>query len=149
MIRALTVLAAGLLLSGCTSALPLASAFAPRLGQPPVEVHSQTSVVLAKDDFVLLRTNLVGCSKGFSLLGLITIYPPTLTQAMNRLYSASAIQEGKPQTLAHLVIEQSSSFWILFAIPQVSVRADLVQFNPALEPKVETLRPSPENPPPR
>jgi len=93
---------------------------------------------------VLVKTNVLGKSKGFSLLGLITIYPATLTKAMNRMYSAAQMTPGQPQTLAHLIIEQSSSYWILFGIPQVQVRADIVQFSP----EVKHVEPEPVPQPP-
>ena len=121
-----------LLLNGCTSIVPLSSLLSsPSKGTPPLQVHEQTSVELAEANFHLVRTNVVGQSKGFSLLGIVTIYPATLTKAMGRLYGNAQMNEGTPQTVCHLVIEQSSTYWILFGIPQVTVRADIVQFNPA------------------
>jgi hypothetical protein len=131
--------AAALLLGGCASVVPLAASVAPRLGQMPADIRSQTSVGLDEGNFVLVRTNVVGESKGFSLLGLITITPPTVTEAMSRLYAAAAMEEGKPQTMAHMVVDQSSSFWILFAIPKVTVRADVVEFtSPRRKPQQKT-----------
>lgn len=75
----------------------------------------------------------MGRSRGFSLLGLITIYPATLTKAMNRMYTSAHMELGQPQTSAHIVIEQTSSYYILFGIPEVDVRADVVQFNPLVK----------------
>jgi hypothetical protein len=113
-----------------------------------LQVHEQTSVKLAQDNFVLVRTNVVGRSRGFSLLGLITIYPATLNKAMNRLYVAAQMREGQPQTVAHLVVEQSSSYYILFGIPEVDARADIVEFTPEAAP-LNSNPPPPEPPPPR
>jgi hypothetical protein len=47
---------------------------------------------------------------------------------MDRLYAQAQMSPGAPQTIAHLVIEQTSTYWILFGIPEVTVRADVVEF---------------------
>jgi len=98
-----------------------------------LEVHSETSVTLQEANFVTLRTNVVGTSKGFKLLGFITLSPATLNTALNQLYANAEIQPGRPQTLAHLIVECSGTYAILFSIPQVTARADLIEFLPADE----------------
>ena len=40
------------------------------------------------------------------------------------------MQLGASQTAAHLIVEHSSSYWILFGIPKVEAHADIVEFNP-------------------
>ena len=130
MIRVFMVLVMGLFLSGCAAIAPLALLSHPSGGAPPVQVHEETRVSLARDNFTLVKTNVWGQSRGFSLLGFITIYPATLNKAMKRMYGAAEMQPGQPQTMAHLIIEQSSSYLILFAIPKIEVRADVVEFNP-------------------
>jgi hypothetical protein len=134
MIKALFILAAGALLCGCTSVAPVASSMAGPLSQQPVQANTHTAVNLSEGNFVVVKTNVVGRSKGFSLLGLITIYPATTTKAMSRLYAEAGMQEGKPKTVAHLVIEHSSMYFLLFSIPETTVRADIVQFNSKVEP---------------
>ena len=106
-----------------------------------MQITEQTGVKLARDNFVLVKTNVLGWSKGFSLLGLITICPATMTEAMSRMYAAAQMCPGKPQTVAHLTVERSSSYWVLFGIPKVEVRADIVQFVPKAKPR-ERLKPS-------
>ena len=108
----------------------------------------ETQVKLARDNFVLVRTNVVGRSRGFSLLGLITIYPATLNKAMNRLYASAGLRSGHPQTIAHLVIEQTGSYWILFGIPEVDARADIIEFKPAPPPTPPPRPPPPPGMPP-
>jgi hypothetical protein len=93
-------------------------------------VHDQTSVSLAQDNFVLVKTNVYGVSKGFSLLGFITICPARLTKAMDRMYASAEMRPGSAQTVAHLIIEPSSGYWILFGLPRVEVHADIVEFRP-------------------
>ncbi len=133
--KGLALIGSGILLSGCAAIAPLSSLISsPGSGPPPLQVHEQTRVSLAEDNFTLIKTNVVGLSKGFSLLGLITVYPPTLTKAMSRMYASAQMRSGEPQTVAHMVIEQSTSYYILFGIPKVEVRADIIQFNPAVRP---------------
>ena len=133
MIRILLLLVLGSFMSGCAALAPLSAISHPPGAAPAVQVHEQTSVNLARNNFTLVKTNVWGQSRGFSLLGFITIYPATLTKAMDRMYGAAAMQPGKPQTVAHLVVEQSSSYWILFAIPKIEARADIVEFNPEVK----------------
>jgi len=73
-----------------------------------VQANTHTVVNLSEGNYVVVKTNVVGRSKGFSLLGLITIYPATTTKAMGRLYAEAGMQEGRAKTVAHLVIEPSS-----------------------------------------
>ena len=141
MIRVLPALVCCILLNGFAALVPLSSLLTtPSTGTPPVQVHEQTSVKLAEDNFILVRTNVVGSSRGFSLLGVLTIQPATINTAMNRLYAAAQLQPGRPQSIAHLVMEQTSSYWILFGIPRIDVRADIVEFVPS-------RRPPPPSPP--
>lgn len=125
-----------LALSGCAAVAPLTSVLgnggAPGTG---LDVHSQTSVRLEEGNFVTVRTNLVGSSKGFKLLGFITLRPATLSEAMDQLYGKAEAQPGRPQTLAHLIVEHSGIYVILFSIPRVTVRADLVEFQPVRQPE--------------
>jgi hypothetical protein len=152
--RGLLLTIACLLLNGCAALAPYSSLVSmPEGGSPPREVHEQTRVGLDRDNFVLVKTNVWGRSKGFSLLGVITIVPPTLTKAMTRMYASAQMRPGEPQTVAHLVIEQTSSFWILFGIPKIEVRSDIVEFNPEVKaraqvnPKQAPAGPPDERPP--
>jgi hypothetical protein len=142
MVRGLILLVGCLLISGCAALAPAGSSVSPLLGpSPPMQITQQTSVKLARDNFVLVKTNVLGRSKGFSLLGLITICPATMTEAMTRMYAAAQMRPGKPQTVAHLTVERSSSYWVLFGIPNVDVRADIVQFIPKAKTS-ERVKPS-------
>ncbi len=129
--RASWFIAAGsLLFAGCASlsTVPLTSLLPPSGAN--ADVHSQTSVRLEEANFRVVKTNLVGHCKGFALVGLITIVPAEYAKALDRLYAQAQLQSGKAQTLAHLTVERSSLFLILFSVPKVSVRADLVEFVP-------------------
>ena len=131
--RVLIYLVCCTVLSGCAAVGPLTGALGGAGPAASVEIHSQTSIKLQEGNFVTVRTNVVGSSKGFKLLGFITLYPATLNKAMNRLYADAEVQHGRPQTLAHLIVEHSGIYVILFSIPQVTARADLVEFLPIQE----------------
>ena len=147
MVKMLVALAACLLFTGCAALVPLSSLLSTPTGGPGAQIHDETTVKLNQSNFVLVKTNVTGVSKGFSLLGIITIVPATLTKAMARMYSAAQMREGQPQTVSHLIIEPSTTYWILFGIPRVTVRADIVQFFPTVTKTEigESPRPMPPN----
>ncbi len=77
-----------ILLSGCAAAtaLPLGS----MLGSPnasALNVYHTTGDTPGKKQFfrLVVKTNVVGQTSGFSLLGVVTIVPAKFTKAMNRL----------------------------------------------------------------
>lgn len=74
-----------------------------------------------------MKTNVQGECKGFSLLGIITIVPAQFSTATNRLYGQEQVQQGRPQALVNVVVERSRAYLILYSIPKVSIRADLVE----------------------
>jgi hypothetical protein len=127
---ALLVVAA--LAGGCAagSALSVASL----VGSPnatALEIHNQTEVRIQEKNFVVVKTNVMGQSKGFSLLGILTIVPAKFTKAMGRLYVQADMQKGRPQTLANLIMEKDSLYLILFSLPRTAIRADVIEFTPA------------------
>jgi hypothetical protein len=127
----LAVALLALLAGGCAavSVLPLAAL----MGSPnaaALEIHSQTDIRLEAADFIVTKPNVVGESEGFSLLGILTIVPPKFTQAMNRLFTQAEMQPGRPQTLANMVAEHNSSYFILYSVPRISIRADVIEFMP-------------------
>lgn len=89
---------------------------------------SATTVDLTRNNYRIVKSNAIGESHGFRLLGLIPFASPTYTGAMSDLYSKAGVAEGKAQALANVTQEQSSIYLILFSIPKVTVRADIVEF---------------------
>src|SRR5512146_1043391 len=71
-----------------------------------LEIHNQTELKLSEGNFSVMRTNVVGQSRGFSLLGFITLVPARFQTAMDRLYGKAQMQAGRPQTLGNLVMEK-------------------------------------------
>jgi hypothetical protein len=119
------------LAGGCAalSALPVGSV----LGSPnssSVQIYNTTQARLQERNFIVIKTNLIGESKGFSLLGILPIVPAKFTKAMSRLYMQAEMQPGRSQTIVNLIMEQESTYLILFSIPRTSIRADLIEFIP-------------------
>jgi hypothetical protein len=128
LLRVWGLAALGAVLTGCAAVAPLSSALTGHAPAGDLDIHTQTTVRLDDANFVTVRTNVVGSSKGFKILGFITIYPATFDKAMGRLYANAQAEEGRPQTLAHLAVEHSAVYVILFSIPKVTTRADLIEF---------------------
>ena len=120
-----------LLLTGCP--VPPAATSLP-LSLPPIaaaggaQITSGTQVKLSQPNFRLVRADIVGSSTGFKLLGIFTFKSPEYAEAITRLYKKAGISIGKAQTLVNVVYEQTQSYFILFSLPKITVRADLVEF---------------------
>jgi hypothetical protein len=117
------------LLGGCAALpfLPGSSSLLPS-GSANADFHSGTAVRLEQANFTTVKTNVVGQTKGFALLGIITLVPARFSTAMDRLYGHAEVRPGAAQTLANVVVERSSTYLILYSIPRVSIRADVVEF---------------------
>jgi hypothetical protein len=90
-----------------------------------------TEVQLLGNNYRVLQTNVTAKSAGFRLLGFITIKSPSYVTAMSRLYARARVTEGRPQALANVVHETGGMNLILFSLPKIRVRADLVEFTGA------------------
>jgi hypothetical protein len=114
---------------GCAAmtALPLSS----MLGSPnssALNVYHTTEIRLEQRNFVVVKTNVVGQTSGFSLLGVITIVPAKFTKALSRLYANADMRPGQSQTIVNMNINQDSTYLILFSIPRTYVSGDVVEF---------------------
>lgn len=128
MIKLLKILPASCLLSGCAAAvqaLPALSGLNPSLA---TQVLTATSVQLSKGNYRIVKANAIGTSTGFSLLGLFTLRSPQYDEAVSELYKLGGVSEGKAQTIANVMHQNSSSYFILFALPKITVRADVIEF---------------------
>lgn len=97
-------------------------------GEKQSGVLHSTEVQLVGNNYRVLQTNVVAKSGGFKLLGLISIKSPSYVVAMSRLYAKAQVEEGSPQALANVVHETGGLNFILFSLPKIRVRADLVEF---------------------
>jgi hypothetical protein len=90
-------------------------------------LHS-TQVQLAGNNYRVLQTNVTAKSGGFKVLGFITIKSPSYVKAVSRLCAKAGVEEGQPQAFANFVYETGGMNLILFSLPKIRVRADLVEF---------------------
>ncbi|WP_206054840.1 DUF6567 family protein [Nitrosococcus wardiae] len=96
-----------------------------------------TSVNLSKKNYRIVKADVTGSSWGFKLLGLITLKPVSYANAITELYQKAGVSTGKAQALANVSQQKSSPFFILFSIPRITFRADLVEFTEGLPPEGE------------
>src|SRR6202000_965642 len=86
------------IVGGCAGAAALPSTFSSlNPNTSALEIHNQTEVKLTEGNFVVVKTNVVGQARGFSLLGFITVSPARFQTAMDRLYVSAQMQSGKAQ----------------------------------------------------
>jgi hypothetical protein len=130
-VRVLLLMPILLSLTGCPAAFPLVADLPMGLsagGGGGTNVTSTTRVVLSRPNFRLIRANAIGESTGFKLLGLLTFKSPEYAEAITRLYRQAGISGGRPQTFVNVVYDQTSTFFLLFSLPKITVRGDLVEF---------------------
>ncbi|HUW31152.1 MAG TPA: DUF6567 family protein [Planctomycetota bacterium] len=89
---------------------------------------STTNVSLAQDNYLVVKSNVIGNSSGFKLLGLLPLSAPRYTAAMADLYENASIREGRAYALTNVIQERSTTYIILFSVPRLTVRADIVEF---------------------
>jgi hypothetical protein len=96
-------------------------------GQQPL-LQTTTMVQLTSQNYRIVKTNVVGTDWGVNLLGLVPIVSPKYVTVMKQLYDAGEVAEGKPQAIVNVIQQHSSPYFILFSIPRITIRADVVEF---------------------
>lgn len=89
---------------------------------------SGTQVDLSRKNFRVVKANAVGSSSGFKLFCFIPFSAPSYTEAMSHLYRQAGVTEGAAQTLTNVTQERSSLYLLLFSIPKLTIRADIIEF---------------------
>jgi hypothetical protein len=87
-----------------------------------------TQTVLDKGNYTMLCPAAKGESSGFALFGIIPFASPTHSKAMSDLYKNIDVK-GKSSSLVNVSQEYSSSYFILFSIPKITITADVIEFN--------------------
>jgi hypothetical protein len=123
----LKLLVVGILCTGC--ALPLPGLSPSISGGHQQDVKTVTNVELTRENYRIVKTNAVGTDWGINFLGLIPIISPDYIKALSELYKAGGVTEGKPQALINVLQQHTSPFFILFSIPRITFRADVVEFS--------------------
>lgn len=114
------------LVMGCAPVPPLPFTLPSGAGQ--ASVLTLTEVTLAQRNYRVVRTNVVGTSRGFALLGLITVKPPDATKAFARLSEAGGMAEGNALAFINVIQQSGAPYFILFSLPEITFRADVVEF---------------------
>jgi hypothetical protein len=91
-------------------------------------VLTLTEVHLAQRNYRLVRTQVVGRSRGFALLGLLTLKAPDAAEAFAQLYPAGDMVEGHAVALINVMQSSSAPFFLLFSLPTITFRADVAEF---------------------
>jgi hypothetical protein len=76
----------------------------------------------------VVKANAIGTSSGFKLFCFIPFAAPTYNEAMSNLYKEAGITEGRAQTLTNVTQENSNLYLLLFSIPKLTIRADVIEF---------------------
>lgn len=89
---------------------------------------SATQVDLSKNNYRVVKANAVGSSSGFKLFMFIPIVPTRYSTAMSNLQKQAGVAEGRAQAMVNVTQEESSLYLLLFSIPKLTVRADIIEF---------------------
>jgi hypothetical protein len=99
-----------------------------------------TSVDLTKPNYRITKLNAIGESTGLKLLCVIPMESPTYATAMEDLLSKSGISVGKSSALINVTQETSNTCLILYSIPKLTIRADIIEFIPYFEERPLSLK---------
>ena len=117
------------LLTGCAAALPALPALSGLIpGASGTHILTTTTVNLSRKNFKIVKANAFGSSVGLSFLGLFSLKSPGYEEALTQLYRSADVSVGKSQALVNVMHEQTSTYFILFALPKITVRADVIEF---------------------
>jgi hypothetical protein len=135
MIKSIKILPILWLLTGCAAVIPALPALSGMIPAPAgTHILTATTVNLSRQNFKIVKANAIGSSVGFNFLGLITLKAPGYAEAITQLYQQTGVFEGKAQALVNVVHESSSTYFILFALPKITVRADIIEFTDEVVP---------------
>lgn len=115
--------------TGCAAfSSPTISTSLSGFGGQHEQLQTTTTVQLTSQNYRILKTNVFGTDWGIDLLGIIPIVSPNCEKAMHQLYEAGGVKEGKPHAIVNVLKQHVSPYFILFSVPRVTIRADVVEF---------------------
>jgi hypothetical protein len=127
--KSLKILSILWLLTGCAVALPALPALSGLIpAANGTHILTTTTVNLSRKNFKIVKANAFGSSVGFSFLGIFSLKSPSYEEALTQLYRSADVSEGKSQALVNVMHEQTSTYFILFALPKITVCADVIEF---------------------
>ncbi|HJV66594.1 MAG TPA: DUF6567 family protein [Geomonas sp.] len=138
--------------AGCP-AIP--SLFSPSASgsQQAQQLQTTTTVHLYGENYRVIKTNITGTSWGFSLLGFVTLKSPNYIKAVEQMYKEAGIDKEKSQAIVNVAQQDTAPYFILFSLPRITLRADLIEFtgglpatSPVPTPPTAPLSPHPTAP---
>lgn len=91
-----------------------------------------TIVSLQGNNYQVIKAGAKGESSGFHFLGIIPFASPNYADAKaNLYYSTGEPLEGRSIALANQAEDRSTAYLILFAVPKITVTADIIEFTGA------------------
>jgi hypothetical protein len=128
-VAAATGLLLGTFAAGGCAAIPLLPSLIGGLGTgSDGKVLQETSVGLNRSNYRLVATNVRGQSRGLTLLIFFTVDPISYAEAFSDLQANAPIEPGDTRAFVNVVHDRSARNFLLFALPKLSVRADVVEF---------------------
>jgi len=104
-----------------------------------------TQVDLSRKNYRMVKVNAIGVSYGFRLLGIIPFASRRHTEAMSDLYEKAGLSDEKAFALINVADEESTIYLILFSLPKLTVRADVIEFIDEVTKPECTVLPSPNS----
>lgn len=116
-----------LLTAGCP-AIPALFSPSASGSQQVQQLQTTTTVHLYGQNYRIIKTNVTGSSWGFSLLGFITLKSPNYIKAVEQMYKEAGINGQRSQAIVNVAQQDTSPYFILFSLPKITLRADLIEF---------------------
>lgn len=87
----------------------------------------QSATQLNRGNFRVIKASARGVDAGFAFLGIIPIVSPSISDATDQLFEGVQA-EGRAISLANVTQERQNWYLILFSLPRIVVRADVIEF---------------------
>ena len=88
---------------------------------------TQSATHLDRANFRVIKSSARGVDRGFYLLGFIPIIMPSISDATDQLMQGIQA-EGRAVSLTNVTQERQTLYVVLFSLPKVIVRADVIEF---------------------
>lgn len=94
--------------------------------------HLTKPIAVDRDDVTLVVGRAKGTSWGVRLLGILPLWLPSESTAIDNMYEycrkVGEAPEGKSRTFANTNIERRANYFVLLSFPTVRATGDLVEF---------------------
>ena len=90
---------------------------------------TQSSMHLDRANFRVIKASARGVDQGFNLFGFIPIVMPSVSDATDNLMHGIDA-EGRAVALTNVTQERQTVYLLLFSLPRIVIRADVIEFLP-------------------